>query len=84
MSLWGVHISVSDTITILTLANKQVKIRLSGVDTPEKAQSYSMKTKEALAALTFQKQATVDVETKDWYGRSVGRGIYKDLMWMLN
>lgn len=80
MSLWGVHISVGDTITILTLANKQVKIRLSGVDTPEKAQSYSMKTKEALAALTFQKQATVDVETKDRYGRSVGRGIYKDLM----
>jgi len=68
-----VHIADGDTLTILIEGNKQVKIRLAGIDTPEKAQPFGNKAKQALAALTFQKQASVDVETKDRYGRSVGR-----------
>jgi len=68
-----VSIADGDTLTILTVPNKQVKIRLAGIDTPEKAQPFGMNTKQALAALTFQKQATVEVETIDKYGRTVGR-----------
>jgi micrococcal nuclease len=68
-----VHIADGDTLTILTNANEQVKIRLAGIDTPEKAQPFGKKAKQALAALTFQKQASVEVETKDRYGRTVGR-----------
>jgi endonuclease YncB( thermonuclease family) len=68
-----VHISDGDTLKILTASNQQVKIRLAGIDTPEKAQPFGNNAKQALAALTFQKQVIVDVETKDRYGRTVGR-----------
>jgi micrococcal nuclease len=39
-TLYGkvVHIADGDTLIILTNANQQVKIRLAGIDTPEKAQ----------------------------------------------
>jgi endonuclease YncB( thermonuclease family) len=70
-----VHIADGDTLTILTNANQQVKIRLAGIDTPEKAQPFGNKAKQVLAALTFQKQASIEVETKDKYGRTVGRVI---------
>jgi len=59
----------------LVADNKQVKIRLAGIDTPEKVQPFGNKAKQALAALSFQKQASVEVETKDRYGRTVGRVI---------
>jgi len=67
-----VHIADGDTLTILTNVNQQVKIRLAGIDTPEKAQPFGNKAKQALAALSFQKQALIEVETKDRYGRTVG------------
>jgi len=70
-----VHIADGDTLTVLTASNQQVKVRLAGIDTPEKAQPFGNKAKQALAALSFQKQASVEVETKDRYGRSVGRVI---------
>mgnify|MGYP000391390911 CR=1 FL=1 len=68
-----VHIADGDTLTLLTSSNKQVKIRLAGIDTPEKKQPFGNKAKQVLAALTFQKQVTVDVQTIDRYGRTVGR-----------
>jgi micrococcal nuclease len=68
-----IHISDGDTLKVLTSSNKQVRIRLAGIDTPEKAQPFGTKAKQALASLTFQKQVIVDVETKDRYGRTVGR-----------
>jgi endonuclease YncB( thermonuclease family) len=70
-----VHIADGDTLTILTNANQQVKIRLAGIDTPEKAQPFGNMAKQALAALTFQKQALIEVETKYQYGRTVGKVI---------
>jgi len=67
-----VHIADGDTLTILTESKKQVKVRLAGIDTPEKMQPFGNRSKQALAALTFKKQARVEVETKDKYGRTVG------------
>lgn len=67
-----VHIADGDTLTILVNGNKQIKIRLAGIDTPEEAQPFGNKAKQTLAALTFLKQVLVEVETKDRYGRSVG------------
>jgi endonuclease YncB( thermonuclease family) len=66
-----VHIADGDTLTILTESKEQVKIRLAGIDTPEKAQPFGNKAKQSLAALTFQKQVLIEVETKDQYGRTV-------------
>lgn len=66
-----VNIADGDTLTILTSSKEQVKIRLAGIDTPEKAQPFGTKAKQYLAALAFQKYASIDVETIDRYGRTV-------------
>ena len=67
-----VKIADGDTLTLLTPSNQQVKIRLAGIDTPEKKQPFGNKAKQALANLAFQKQALIEVEAKDRYGRTVG------------
>jgi len=67
-----VKIADGDTLTLLTSSNEQVKIRLAGIDTPEKKQPFGNKAKQALANLAFQKQALIEVEVKDRYGRTVG------------
>ena len=67
-----ISIADGDTLTLLTSSKQQVKIRLAGIDTPEKKQPFGNKAKQALANLAFQKQALVEVETKDRYGRTVG------------
>ena len=67
-----VKIADGDTLTLLTSSNEQVKMRLAGIDTPEKKQPFGNKAKQALANLAFQKQALIEVEVKDRYGRTVG------------
>ena len=67
-----VKIADGDTLTLLTSTNEQVKIRLAGIDTPEKKQPFGNKAKQALAKLAFQKQVLVEVEAKDRYGRTIG------------
>ena len=67
-----VKIADGDTLTILTSTNQQVKVRLAGIDTPERKQPFGNRAKQALSSLAFQKQALVEIETKDRYGRTVG------------
>ena len=40
-----IHIADGDTITVLNEANEKIKIRLNGIDCPEKAQAYGHKAK---------------------------------------
>ncbi len=35
-----IHVADGDTITVLNNSNRQIKIRLNGIDCPEKAQAY--------------------------------------------
>ena len=67
-----VKIADGDTLTLLTPSNQQVKIRLAGVDTPERKQPFGNKAKQALSNLAFQKQALVEIAAKDRYGRTIG------------
>ena len=41
-----IHITDGDTITVLNATKKQIKIRLNGIDCPEKGQAYSNKAKQ--------------------------------------
>lgn len=72
-----VGVSDGDTLTLLTAEKQQIKVRLSSIDTPEKAQPYGQKSRQALADLTFQKLAVLDVQERDRYGRTVAR-VYVD------
>jgi endonuclease YncB( thermonuclease family) len=40
-----IHIADGDTITVLNDTNEHIKIRLNGIDCPEKAQAYGNKAK---------------------------------------
>jgi len=50
----------------------QVKVRLDGIDAPEKNQSFGTKSKDALAGLVFGKTVTVQSKGTDRYGRTLG------------
>ena len=68
-----VSLADGDTLTVLDAGKTQHKIRLHGIDTPEKKQAYGTKAREALGALVFQKDVSVTVVDKDRYGRLVGK-----------
>lgn len=50
---------------------EQVKIRLSAIDAPEKAQPFGRRSRQNLAELCFQVEAKITPKTKDRYGRTV-------------
>jgi len=68
-----VGVADGDTITVLDARKVQHKIRLAGIDAPEKKQPFGNRSKESLSQLAFGK--TVDVETskRDRYGRQIGK-----------
>ena len=67
-----VGVTDGDTVTLLTVKNEQVKVRLSGIDAPEKAQAFGAASKKALSDICFGKPATVESHGKDKYGRTIG------------
>lgn len=74
-SLQGKVVGVADgdTITVLDGHNTQHKIRLQGIDAPEKAQAYGQKSKQSLYQMVHGKLVSVEFEKKDKYGRIVGK-----------
>ena len=68
-----VSVADGDTVTVLTADKVQHKIRLSGIDAPEKAQAFGHRSKESLSGLVYDKTVTVETEKKDRYGRDVGK-----------
>ena len=68
-----VGISDGDTLTVLDAGRKQHKIRLSGIDAPEKAQPFGQRSKENLSQLVFGKHVVVDFGKTERYGRTAGK-----------
>lgn len=67
-----------DTIDILTREKKTERIRLNGIDAPEKGQAYGKNAKQFVLDLAALKIVTVTVVDTDRYGRSVGNVILPD------
>lgn len=68
-----VGVADGDTITVLDADKMQHKIRLSGIDAPEKKQPFGQRSKASLSALVFSKAVTVDTDKRDRYGREIGK-----------
>jgi len=68
-----VGVADGDTVTVLNVSNVQHKIRLMGIDAPEKKMPYGQRSKEHLSQLVFGKQVAVEYHKKDRYGRIVGK-----------
>ena len=62
-----------DTLTLLDSERRQHKVRLSGIDAPERRQPYGERSKQHLAALAQDKSVMVVWSKHDRYGRIVGR-----------
>lgn len=68
-----VNIADGDTITVLDDDKVQHKIRLAGIDAPEKKQPFGNRSKESLSELAYNKTVTVETAKRDKYGRQVGK-----------
>jgi endonuclease YncB( thermonuclease family) len=68
-----VSIADGDTITVLDENKKQNKVRLNGIDAPEKKQAFGAKSKARLGELLAGKDVVVEWKEKDKYGRIVGQ-----------
>ncbi len=65
-----VRILDGDTIEVLHNQHPE-RIRLSGIDCPEKGQAYGQKAKHAVSALVFGKEVTLQTHGKDKYRRTI-------------
>ena len=68
-----VGVADGDTVTVLDADRQQHKIRLQGIDAPEKAQPFGQRSKENLSGLVFNKDVRVEWEKQDKYKRIVGK-----------
>lgn len=68
-----VAVADGDTVTVLDASNTQHKIRLSGIDAPEKKQPFGMRSKQSLSDLVFNRLVEVETDKRDKYGREVGK-----------
>lgn len=75
----GPVVSVLDGDTIEVLhSNRAERIRLNGIDCPEKGQAYGKKAKQATSALVFGKEVRLQTFGKDKYGRTIADVLLTD------
>ena len=71
----GIVVSVTDgdTIKVLDQNSVQHKVRLTGIDAPERGQPFGQASKKYLAALVSGKEVFVESNKNDRYGRVLGK-----------
>lgn len=66
-----------DTIEVLHDGHAE-RVRLNGIDCPEKAQPFGKKAKQVTSTMVFGKEVTIHVLGFDRYGRTIGEVILGD------
>src|SRR5262245_34045744 len=75
----GPVVSVLDGDTIEVLHNTHPeRVRLSGIDCPEKGQAFGNRAKQAASALVFGRDVMLDTHGQDKYGRTLADVILRD------
>ena len=81
-----IGVTDGDTVTVMSCGRAK-KVRLYGVDCPERAQPFGTQAKKATSALCFNATVKVRVRDTDRYGRTVGivilpngKGLSKELV----
>ena len=67
-----VRVTDGDTIVVLDTNSAQHKIRLQGIDAPERKQAYGTKSKEHLSDSVAGKFVVIEYEKRDYYKRILG------------
>lgn len=73
-----VSVADGDTLTVLGKKGTCEKVRLQGIDAPERDQAFGTESGEMLSKLVKGKTVTVRYEEKDDYGRVLGTIYHKD------
>ena len=68
-----VGVQDGDTITVLDSSNANHRIRLLGIDAPEKGQAFGNRSGENLSQAIFNRVVTIGWSKHDRYGRIVGK-----------
>jgi endonuclease YncB( thermonuclease family) len=66
-----VKVAEGDTVTVL-VGREQHRVRLQGIDAPERDQPYGKASGRSLAAVVAGKEVRVEYDKRDRYGRIVG------------
>jgi micrococcal nuclease len=66
-----VKVADGDTFTYLNYDKQQEKIRLHGIDAPEKAQDFGTVARKRLDELVFGKSVRIERKDTDRYGRTI-------------
>ncbi|NTU68549.1 MAG: thermonuclease family protein [Chlorobiaceae bacterium] len=67
-----IGVSDGDTVTLL-VDGRPEKVRLYGIDAPEKAQPFGQKAKQYAASFAYGRQVGLERFGTDRYGRTIGR-----------
>jgi endonuclease YncB( thermonuclease family) len=73
----GVH--DGDSLTLLISGNRELKVRLEGIDAPELKQAFGNASKKSLSDLIFGRSVVVAVTGVDRYKRTLGHVVVGDV-----
>jgi endonuclease YncB( thermonuclease family) len=62
-----------DTITVMDAHKQQYRVRIAGIDAPEKGQPFGNASRKSLSAMAAGKEVRVEFTKYDRYGRIVGK-----------
>ncbi len=65
-------IADGDSFTLTDASRRSYRVRIQGIDAPERAQNFSQASRKSLSDLLFAREVTVIVQKHDQYGRIVG------------
>jgi endonuclease YncB( thermonuclease family) len=68
-----VGVADGDTLTVLTAERQQHRVRLTGIEAPEKRQGFGQVSKQHLSALAYDKTVSVVFHKRDRYQRILGK-----------
>ena len=67
-----VRVADGDTVTMLDQAQQTYKVRLAGIDAPEKKQAFGERSRQSLYDMVHGKNVQLETHKRDKYGRHVG------------
>ena len=62
-----------DSFTLIGPDNKEIRVRLEGIDAPESGQIWGTRSKQILSSFILAKEVRIVTSGRDQYGRTLGR-----------
>lgn len=66
------HVTDGDTLWVRPEGGAPVKVRVQGIDAPERCQAWGLQSREALAARVLHRHVQVRTRARDAYHRTIG------------